>query len=97
MTFNTTATLSAGADASVATINGVAQNVAANVALTDGVGTPLLAGHNAESSKVITVTDGTLTSATTGGTTLTVSPTAGADSAYRLTGSGHPQAGVYFS
>ena len=43
-----------------------------------------LVAHKAESSKVITVTDRTLTSAGTGGTTLTVSPTAGADSAYRI-------------
>src|ERR1035441_10532002 len=94
MTFNAASPLSAGADGSVATINGVAQNTAASVTLTAGVGTAVLVAHKAESSKVITVTDGTLTSATTGGTTLTVSPTAGADSAYRLTAaSGPPTAG----
>ncbi|MGD0020625.1 MAG: hypothetical protein ABSD62_15400, partial [Candidatus Limnocylindrales bacterium] len=95
MTFNTTPTLSAGADSSVATINSVAQDVAANVTLTAGAGSVTLVAHKAESSKVITVTDGTLTSAGTGGTTLTVSPTAGADSAYRITAaSGTPTAGA---
>jgi uncharacterized delta-60 repeat protein len=85
MTFNTTPTLSPGADGSAAAINGVAQNVAANVTFTAGVGSVTLVAHLAESSKLITVTDGALTSAETGGTTLTVSPTAGADSAYRIT------------
>jgi trimeric autotransporter adhesin len=85
LTFNPTPTLSAGADGSAATINGVAQNVAANVTFTSGTGTVTLVAHRAESGKVISVTDGTFTSGGTGGASLTVGPTAGVDSAYRIT------------
>ena len=95
LTFNTTATLSAAADGSVASINGVAQNVQASVSFSAGVGNVILVAHKAESSKAITVTDGSLTSAGTGGTTLTVSPAAGADSAYRIAAaSATPTAGA---
>jgi hypothetical protein len=97
MTFN--GTLTAGTDGSAATLNGVAQGTAANVTLTAGAGSVTLVAHHTDSSKVISVTDNTssLTSGGTGGTTLTVSPTAGADSAYRLTGSGQPQVGVGYT
>ena len=72
LTFNNTSTLSAGADGSVATVNGVAQNTAASVSFTSGTGSAILVAHKAESGKSVTVTDGSLTSSTPGGTALSL-------------------------
>jgi hypothetical protein len=83
--FNTTPTLSNGADASGATINGALQNVTSSFTLASGQTTVSLVAHTSENGKVITVTDGTLTSAGTGGATLTVSPAAAAASKLAIT------------
>ena len=92
------ASMSAGADGSAALVNGVSQGTAAAVSITSGIGSVILVAHKAESGKALTVTDGTLSSSSTGGATLNLGAmTAGADSAYRLTGTGSLQVGVGYT
>ncbi|MGD0539347.1 MAG: hypothetical protein ABSC03_17075, partial [Verrucomicrobiota bacterium] len=77
--------LSAGADGSAATVAGTAFGTGTTISFSGGAatGSPALVAHKAESSKLLTATDGALTAASTGGTAPTFSPTAAADSAYR--------------
>jgi hypothetical protein len=70
--------LSAAPDGSLATVDGTALGSATTVSFSNGSATSTLIAHKAENAKLLTATDGLLTSATANGIAPTFSPTIGA-------------------